>query len=106
MFRHIAYRRILSTIVICLSMIVTVKLYTSVAFTACDFRYADGVCHRIHHPFLLSDNRHYTFYVWRRIYRFHPLVPYLLVPVYLACAWAWYLRAGASLAYLRGSAHR
>ncbi|KAK2462012.1 hypothetical protein APHAL10511_006475 [Amanita phalloides] len=69
-------KRILFTIVICLCMIVTVKLYT------------------IHHPFLLSDNRHYTFYVWRRIYRFHPLVPYLFVPAYLACAWAWYLRAG------------
>ncbi|KAJ7596752.1 glucosyltransferase [Mycena floridula] len=48
----------------------------------------------IHHPFLLSDNRHYTFYVWRRIFMFHPTVPYLLTPVYLACTWAWFLRAG------------
>jgi len=24
----------------------------------------------------------------------HPVVPYLLVPVYLACAWAWFLRVG------------
>ncbi|KDQ15153.1 glycosyltransferase family 59 protein [Botryobasidium botryosum FD-172 SS1] len=46
----------------------------------------------IHHPFLLSDNRHYTFYVWNRIYRFHPLVPLLLSPLYLACFWAWHLR--------------
>ena len=38
--------------------------------------------------------------MWRRIYRFHPLVPYLLVPAYLACVWAWYLRAGASLPYV------
>ncbi|KAJ2920369.1 hypothetical protein MD484_g153, partial [Candolleomyces efflorescens] len=50
----------------------------------------------IHHPFLLSDNRHYTFYVWRRIFLAHELVPYLLIPVYLACAWAWFLRVGAS----------
>ncbi|KAI3615441.1 glycosyltransferase family 59 protein [Moniliophthora roreri] len=48
----------------------------------------------IHHPFLLSDNRHYTFYVWHRIYMYHWLAQYLLVPAYLACAWAWYLRVG------------
>ncbi|OCH88591.1 glucosyltransferase [Obba rivulosa] len=48
----------------------------------------------IHHPFLLSDNRHYTFYVWRRIFMLHPAVPYLLVPGYIACAWAWYIRIG------------
>ncbi|KAF8609686.1 glucosyltransferase [Ceratobasidium sp. AG-I] len=48
----------------------------------------------IHHPFLLSDNRHYTFYVWRRIYLAHSLVPYLLSPLYLASAWAWFLRVG------------
>jgi len=68
--------RALFTAGICLCMAVTVKLYT------------------IHHPFLLSDNRHFTFYVWRRIYLLHPLVPYILIPAYLACAWAWYLRAG------------
>jgi len=55
-----------------------------------------AACFRIHHPFLLSDNRHYTFYVWRRIFLAHPMVPYLLIPVYLACAWAWFLRVGAS----------
>lgn len=49
---------------------------------------------RIHHPFLLADNRHYTFYVWRRVFRLHPLVPYTLIPGYIACAWAWYLRIG------------
>jgi len=49
---------------------------------------------RIHHPFLLSDNRHYTFYLWRRIYMLHPTVPYILIPVYVACAWAWFLRVG------------
>jgi alpha-1,2-glucosyltransferase len=53
-----------------------------------------NIVHRIHHPFLLSDNRHYTFYVWRRIYMLHPLVPYLLIPGYIACAWAWFLRLG------------
>lgn len=46
----------------------------------------------IHHPFLLSDNRHYTFYVWRRVFMLHSLVPYLLVPGYIACFWAWFVR--------------
>ncbi len=50
---------------------------------------------RIQHPFLLSDNRHYTFYIWRRVFLLHPVVPYVLVPGYVACAWAWYLRIGA-----------
>ena len=49
---------------------------------------------RIQHPFLLSDNRHYTFYIWRRIFLLHPLAPYVLVPGYIACAWAWYVRIG------------
>ena len=39
----------------------------------------DGVYFRIHHPFLLSDNRHYTFYVWRRVYMVHPMMPYVFI---------------------------
>ncbi|KAF8342782.1 glucosyltransferase [Cantharellus anzutake] len=46
----------------------------------------------IHHPFLLSDNRHYTFYVWNRLYRRHSLVPYILSPVYVTCYYAWFIR--------------
>ena len=55
---------------------------------------------RIHHPFLLADNRHYTFYVWRRVFMLHPVVPHLLVPGYIACGWAWYLRAGTSVSLI------
>ncbi|KZO94958.1 glycosyltransferase family 59 protein [Calocera viscosa TUFC12733] len=46
------------------------------------------------HPFLLSDNRHYTFYIWRRILSPHPLAPYLYAPVYVACFWVWTVRLG------------
>lgn len=35
------------------------------------------------HPYLLADNRHYTFYVWNRLYGKHMLVRYLLIPVYI-----------------------
>src|ERR1700761_747791 len=31
----------------------------------------------IQHPFLLSDNRHFTFYVWRRVFLSHPIIPFI-----------------------------
>eukprot|EP00743_Colponemidia_sp_Colp-15_P007020 GILK01007576.1.p1 GENE.GILK01007576.1~~GILK01007576.1.p1 ORF type:complete len:476 (-),score=56.38 GILK01007576.1:150-1526(-) len=40
------------------------------------------------HPFLLADNRHYPFYVWKNIMRRHPIVPYALAPVYLFSMWS------------------
>lgn len=38
------------------------------------------------HPFLLADNRHYPFYVWRRIINFNHYSRYALAPGYLAAA--------------------
>lgn len=38
------------------------------------------------HPFLLADNRHYTFYVFK-ILRLTPWLWYASVPVYAICAW-------------------
>ncbi|VFQ90922.1 unnamed protein product [Cuscuta campestris] len=35
----------------------------------------------IAHPYLLADNRHYTFYLWRKVVNRHWLMKYLLVPV-------------------------
>lgn len=37
------------------------------------------------HPYTLADNRHYVFYVFRALRR-HPMIKYLAVPVYFACA--------------------
>lgn len=34
------------------------------------------------HEYLLADNRHYTFYVWSKIFRRHFLVRFLLIPFY------------------------
>ncbi|KAL4624924.1 putative Dol-P-Glc:Glc(2)Man(9)GlcNAc(2)-PP-Dol alpha-1,2-glucosyltransferase isoform X2 [Arapaima gigas] len=39
------------------------------------------------HRYLLADNRHYPFYVWRKIFQRHELVPYLLVPAYVFAGW-------------------
>lgn len=35
------------------------------------------------HPYLLADNRHYTFYIWNRFYGKHLIIRYLLIPVYI-----------------------
>lgn len=42
------------------------------------------------HAFMLADNRHYTFYLWRRIIHptVHPLAKFLMVPIYHACMWS------------------
>ncbi|KAF3794068.1 Dol-P-GlcGlc(2)Man(9)GlcNAc(2)-PP-Dol alpha-1-2-glucosyltransferase [Nymphaea thermarum] len=37
----------------------------------------------IAHPYLLADNRHYPFYIWRKIIQVHWLMKYLLVPFYV-----------------------
>ncbi|XP_076068657.1 alpha-1,2-glucosyltransferase Alg10 [Oratosquilla oratoria] len=35
------------------------------------------------HPYLLADNRHYTFYLWNRFYAAYPVFKYIMVPVYM-----------------------
>ncbi|KAI8927812.1 DIE2/ALG10 family-domain-containing protein [Entophlyctis helioformis] len=42
----------------------------------------------IEHPFLLSDNRHFTFYIWKNVYRRHALARYVLIPGYMVSIWA------------------
>ncbi|KAI8601738.1 glucosyltransferase [Dissophora ornata] len=39
------------------------------------------------HPFLLADNRHYTFYLWRLLSRHNWAILYALVPCYMLAAW-------------------
>ncbi|KAI9321821.1 alpha-2-glucosyltransferase Alg10 [Dichotomocladium elegans] len=39
------------------------------------------------HPFLLSDNRHYAFYVWRKILNRYPIMRYLALPAYIISGW-------------------
>ena len=37
------------------------------------------------HLFLISDNRHYTFYIWSRLFKRYSLFRYLITPVYTIC---------------------
>ncbi|XP_064632019.1 putative Dol-P-Glc:Glc(2)Man(9)GlcNAc(2)-PP-Dol alpha-1,2-glucosyltransferase [Lineus longissimus] len=39
------------------------------------------------HRYLLADNRHYTFYVWAKVFRRHKLVKYALIPGYFFASW-------------------
>ncbi|KAK9463768.1 alpha-2-glucosyltransferase Alg10 [Lipomyces oligophaga] len=41
----------------------------------------------IAHPFLLADNRHYPFYIWRRIINLTPNSRYWLAPLYIVATW-------------------
>lgn len=40
------------------------------------------------HQYLLADNRHFTFYVWRRILGLKYPIPLLYIPLYLYAAWS------------------
>lgn len=39
------------------------------------------------HKYLLADNRHFPFYLWRRVFLRHEAVRFLLVPVYVVAGW-------------------
>uniref|UniRef100_A0A6G1SMM9 Dol-P-Glc:Glc(2)Man(9)GlcNAc(2)-PP-Dol alpha-1,2-glucosyltransferase n=1 Tax=Aceria tosichella TaxID=561515 RepID=A0A6G1SMM9_9ACAR len=44
---------------------------------------------RYAHPYLLADNRHITFYIWRRILdRHNSYVPFMLTPIYLVSSFS------------------
>ncbi|KAJ2784832.1 glucosyltransferase [Coemansia javaensis] len=43
-------------------------------------------CCTVEHPFLLSDNRHYPFYVWKNVFRRHWAARYAAVPAYVCAA--------------------
>ncbi|KAM4569797.1 dol-P-Glc:Glc(2)Man(9)GlcNAc(2)-PP-Dol alpha-1,2-glucosyltransferase [Odontesthes bonariensis] len=39
------------------------------------------------HGYLLADNRHFPFYVWKNVFQRHQLARFLLVPAYVFAAW-------------------
>ena len=44
----------------------------------------------LEHPFLLADNRHFTFYIWSRIFKRHEFVAFALTPIYLISIYMFY----------------
>ncbi|KAG2187304.1 hypothetical protein INT44_004989 [Umbelopsis vinacea] len=66
---------------------------------------ASGMLYLVHnytyeHPYLLADNRHYSFYLWRKLYKRHWSVRYLLTPIYMACGWLCYITIAPSVTVL------
>ncbi|KAF6730885.1 Dol-P-Glc:Glc(2)Man(9)GlcNAc(2)-PP-Dol alpha-1,2-glucosyltransferase [Oryzias melastigma] len=39
------------------------------------------------HKYLLADNRHYPFYVWKNLFRRHEVIRFLLIPAYIFAGW-------------------
>lgn len=56
---------LLSIVVLALVMVVIVKFNSII------------------HPYLLADNRHYTFYIWKNFYSRYQLFRYAIIPVYI-----------------------
>jgi alpha-1,2-glucosyltransferase len=55
------------------------------------------------HPFLLADNRHFTFYIWSRLFKRFEIFRYALTFVYVACGYLFYRNltlTGKSLGWL------
>lgn len=48
------------------------------------------------HPYLLADNRHYTFYIWNRFYGAFDEARYLIIPVYIVGLVATYASLSAN----------
>ncbi|KAI9774682.1 MAG: glucosyltransferase [Geoglossum simile] len=58
-----------------------------IALSFCGFMLCTVHFNTVIHPFLLADNRHYVFYVFRWFLLRHSAAKYLAVPVYLVCGW-------------------
>lgn len=56
------------------------------AFAICSFCMINYFTYE--HKYLLADNRHYAFYIWRKIYRRHEYVKFALIPAYFYCFWS------------------
>ena len=82
----------------------TSSLTTHRATMAVVFAATAAVLHRgcLDHPFLLADNRHYTFYTWRWALR-HSALRLALTPVVVYGAWLAHTRLGTRTGWAPGA---
>jgi alpha-1,2-glucosyltransferase len=52
------------------------------------------------HPYLLADNRHYTFYIWKRVFEYQSWGRYVIIPLYLFGAFATYRTMSTSKSFI------
>ncbi|XP_047960648.1 dol-P-Glc:Glc(2)Man(9)GlcNAc(2)-PP-Dol alpha-1,2-glucosyltransferase isoform X3 [Salvia hispanica] len=58
-------------------------LYYGVGFMALALAFLSVKFFSIAHPYLLADNRHYPFYLWRKVINRHWSTKYLMIPFYI-----------------------
>ena len=89
-WREHLYRRVAASLNYLVVMCWTIRNFTSVFFPSINDLFESELNHyslySIAHPFLLADNRHFAFYLWRRVINVHPLARYALTPGYLFAA--------------------
>lgn len=61
--------------------IIAVHYYTLVQLL-CPLHLSTTFSFSYEHPYLLADNRHYTFYIWKNIFRRNISMKYILIPAY------------------------
>ncbi|XP_072943180.1 dol-P-Glc:Glc(2)Man(9)GlcNAc(2)-PP-Dol alpha-1,2-glucosyltransferase [Epargyreus clarus] len=64
----------------------TMKFMLQNKLVALELAVTSAICvhfNTVAHPYLLADNRHYTFYIWNRWFGRYPAAPYLTIPVYV-----------------------
>ncbi len=82
---HNSSRQLVETFSLAVLFTVVVKQHTY----ALDFSYPYSLSFfSFVHPFILADNRHYIFYIFKNIVRPYPWVKYACVPCYCYALWA------------------
>ena len=56
------------------------------------------------HPYLLADNRHYTFYIWKRVFEYQSFGRYAVIPLYVFGAYVTFQTISASKSFIFASA--
>jgi len=55
------------------------------------------------HPFMLADNRHYTFYVWSKFFLRHPLAKFAPTPLYIFLGWRCWIELSMWLLFVNSA---
>lgn len=76
-----------------------ILVLTAVALISIVVRYNTLV-----HPYLLADNRHYTFYVWKRVFEYRHYGRYIPIPFYLFGAYVTFRTLSTSKSFIFASA--
>ena len=77
-----------------IKVVITIATFIGGGILICKLTFA--------HPYLLADNRHYTFYVWKMFFRDRPYMNLFLFPLYYVCGYSIFVAKTSSISK-RGS---